>query len=51
MENLGLEFAAKALRDNAAYFATALCWTDAGQYFQGVLKLAVLGGRRDKNKQ
>ncbi len=36
-------FAAKALRDNAVYFAGALTWGNFEQYFEGLLKLAVLG--------
>jgi hypothetical protein len=38
-----LAFAVKALRDNAVYFASALTWGNFEQYFEGLLKLSVLG--------
>jgi hypothetical protein len=38
-----LAFAVKALRDNAAYYAGALTWGNFEQYFEGLLKLSVLG--------
>ena len=36
-------FAVRALRDNAGYFASALEWGNFEQYFEGLLKLSVLG--------
>ena len=38
-----LAFAAKALRDNAGYFVGALTWGNFEQYFEGLMKLSVLG--------
>ncbi|MBI5595676.1 MAG: hypothetical protein HY928_06245 [Elusimicrobia bacterium] len=36
-------FLLQAVKDNASYFAAALSWSDLGQYFEGLLRLAVLG--------
>lgn len=36
-------FLLQAVKDNAVYFAGTLSWSDLGGYFEGLLRLAVLG--------